>query len=152
MANTLEERAESRGQRAETHSALAGGPGVERRSWPRVSTVERVEIASGRLRPGRSAQIVDVSPGGALIETDWRLLPGMSVELQLGEPVALYRVKGRILRCHVALLDRERIRYRGALAFEEQLPFGGNERPMGSSCTRDTISTLSDRQGRGYPE
>ena len=103
---------------------------VERRAWPRVNTVSCADLARGRLRPGRPAQIVDVSPGGALIETEWRLLPGMRVELQMGEPVALYNVKAKILRCHVALLDRERIRYRGALMFEEQLPFGGNEEPQ----------------------
>jgi PilZ domain-containing protein len=101
----------------------------DRRAWPRISTLERTEMACGRVRPGRAAQIVDLSPGGALIETDWRLLPGMRVELQLGEPVAQFRVKGRILRCHVALLDRERVRYRGAVVFEEQLCFG--ERPLG---------------------
>jgi hypothetical protein len=97
---------------------------IERRAWPRVDTRSRLEIARGKLRPGRPAHIVDVSSGGALIETDWRLLPGMQVELQLGEPVALYRVKARILRCHVARLDGERIRYRGALAFEQALPLG----------------------------
>ena len=48
----------------------------------------------------------------------------MRVEMQVGEPVPLFRVTGRILRCHVALLGRERIRYRGALMFEEQVPFG----------------------------
>ena len=97
---------------------------LERRAWPRVSTLDGSGMAQGRLRPGRPAHIVDVSPGGALIETDHRLLPGTHVELQLGEPVALCRVKGRILRCHVALLDRERIRYRGALVFEQQIAFG----------------------------
>ena len=96
---------------------------LERRAWPRTLTIERTDMAYGRLRPGRAAQIVDVSPGGALIETECRLLPGTRVELQLGEPVALFKVKGRILRCHVSLLARERIRYRGALAFEEQLAF-----------------------------
>ena len=80
---------------------------------------------SGRAcAPGALAHVVDLSSGGALIETDWRLLPGMRVEMQVGEPVPLFRVAGRILRCHVALLDRERIRYRGALMFDEQLPFG----------------------------
>ena len=104
---------------------------VERRSWPRVTTAACSDMARGKLRPGRLAQIVDVSAGGALIETEWRLLPGTRVELQVGEPVALYNVKGRILRCHVALLDRERVRYRGALMFEERLPIGGNEGPVG---------------------
>jgi hypothetical protein len=84
-------------------------------------------MAHGRLRPGRPARILDLSRGGALIETDWRLLPGARVELQLGDPVVRHQVKGRIVRCHVALLDRERIRYRGALAFEEQLRFNEGE-------------------------
>jgi hypothetical protein len=95
----------------------------DRRAWPRVSAVGRSEMANGMLRPGRAAHIVDLSRGGALIETDWRLLPGTRVEFQFGEPATIRRVKGRIVRCHVALLDRERIRYRGALVFEEQLPF-----------------------------
>lgn len=95
---------------------------TERRAWPRVSTLD----SNGRLLPGRVARIVDLSPGGALIETDCRLLPGTLVELQLGDPGARSRVRGRILRCYVAALDRERgVRYQGALAFEEPLPFTG---------------------------
>ena len=103
---------------------MAGTVVRERRASARVPalTIEGMERA--RLRPGRMAHIVDLSAGGALIETDWRLFPGMRVEMQLGEPVVLFRVAGRVLRCHVVLLDRERIRYRGALMFEEQLPFG----------------------------
>jgi hypothetical protein len=77
-----------------------------------------------RLRPGRTAHVIDVSAGGMLIETEWRLLPGMRVEMQLGEPVPLFRVAGRVLRCHVTLLTRERIRYRGGLMFDELLAFG----------------------------
>jgi len=96
----------------------------ERRATPRISTAGTHGMERARLRPGRTAYIVDLSAGGALIETDWRLLPGTRVELQLGEPATIYRVAGRILRCHVSLLDRERIRYRGALAFEERLSFG----------------------------
>ena len=104
---------------------------TERRAWRRISTIDHAELGHGRLRPGRPAQILDVSRGGALIETEWRLLPGTRVELQLGEPTPVYRAAGRLLRCHVALLGGGRIRYRGALRFEELLPFDGNEATHG---------------------
>lgn len=97
---------------------------AERRSSRRVSALDSSEMGQARLRPGRTARVIDLSSGGALIETDWRLLPGTRVELQLGCPVPKFCVTGRILRCHVALLDRGRIRYQGALAFEQPLPIG----------------------------
>ena len=100
--------------------ALAG----ERRVWPRVPALAAAGTEQARLRPGRTARLVDLSPGGALIETDWRLLPGTRVEMHVGQPVTLFRVVARILRSQVALLDRERIRYRGALMFEQQLSLG----------------------------
>lgn len=96
----------------------------ERRSSPRISALTMDGMERARLRPGRSAHFVDLSSGGALIETDWRLLPGVRVEMQIGEPVARLRVTGHILRCHVALLGRERITYRGALKFEHHVCFG----------------------------
>jgi len=104
---------------------------LERRTSARITTTPWSDLARGKLRPGRPALIVDMSAGGALIETESRLLPGMHVEFQVGEPVALYKVRARILRCHVVLLDRERVRYRGALMFDERLPFGGNQEPGG---------------------
>ena len=103
---------------------MAGAVTRERRASARLSGFAMPGMDRARLRPGRTAHIGDLSSGGALIETDWRLLPGMRVEMQVGDPVPVFRVSGRILRCHVALLGRERIRYRGALMFEEQLPIG----------------------------
>jgi PilZ domain len=88
-----------------------------------VSTLDCLELARGRIRPGRAAQILDLSSGGALIETDWQLMPGTRVDLQLGSPIGQYRVAARILRSQVALLHRERVRYRGALRFEERISF-----------------------------
>lgn len=96
----------------------------ERRAAPRVRAFAAPGMERARLRPGRTAHIIDLSSGGALIETDWRLLPGIRVEMQIGEPAPLFRVAGRILRSHVARLDRERIRYRGALMFDEELHLG----------------------------
>jgi hypothetical protein len=98
--------------------------GRERRASSRVAALSMAGMERARVRPGRTASVVDLSAGGALIETDWRLLPGMRVEILLGDPASLFCVAGRVLRCHVALLDHERIRYRCALMFEERLSFG----------------------------
>ena len=103
---------------------MAGTIARDRRASARVPALTMEGMGRARVRPGRTAHVVDLSAGGALIETDWRLLPGMRVEMQLGEPAPLFRVAGRVLRCHVAVLDRERIRYRCALMFEEHLSFG----------------------------
>jgi hypothetical protein len=75
------------------------------------------------------ARIVDVSSVGALIETDWRLMPGLTVEVQIGDPVPVWKVRARILRCHVALLARARVMYRAGLSFEERIPFGEDTTP-----------------------
>ena len=103
---------------------MAGAVGRERRASARVLALTMEGMDRARLRPGRTADILDLSAGGALIETDWRLLPGMRVEMQVGDPVPLFRVAARILRCHVAVVDRTRIRYRGALMFDKALPLG----------------------------
>jgi hypothetical protein len=95
---------------------------MERRAWPRSSAVGRQEIAGARLLPGWYARIIDLSSGGVLIETECRLLPGTQVELQLVGSGALRRVRGRVIRSHVAVLDHHQgIRYRGALMFDGEL-------------------------------
>ena len=104
----------------------------DRRANARVSAAHGSDMPPARLRPGRTAHVVDLSAGGALIETDCRLMPGARVELHLGEPSDRVAVTGRILRCQVSTVERERIRYRGAVAFERRLPFPGTIDPMGN--------------------
>ena len=104
-----------------------------------------------RLRPGRQARIVDVCPGGVLIETEWRLLPGTHVELQLGNSDALYRVKSTVVRCQVSGLTSDRIEYRGALAFDRTLTlaisktvaFHTTHESDGTSITRSAALSLA---------
>lgn len=94
---------------------------VERRVSPRRRCHEVSWLSAARLRPGHVIEIVNVSAGGALIEAGVQLLPGTRVTLQFLGPSVCIPAAARVLRCHVAALDPERgIRYRGALAFEEE--------------------------------
>jgi hypothetical protein len=95
----------------------------ERRAWPRSSNGNRHGLPTCRLQAGRTAQILDVCSGGVLIETAWCLLPGMRVELHLGDAAALFTVRATVVRCQVNARNRDRILYRGALAFEDPLLF-----------------------------
>ena len=87
------------------------------------------------LRPGLLVTVVNISSGGALVESSGWLRPGARTELQLetrwAETLGLRRrqtVRGRLDRCHVAALDP--LCYRGVIVFEELLD--ADSSPMGS--------------------
>ena len=134
--------------RSSLHQVDGNQPGntalhsTERRASPRISALSEEGLERARLLPGRTASVVDLSSGGALIETDWRLLPGTRVELQVGEPAVRFKVAGHVLRCHVWRLDRERIRYRGAVVFEQKVPFGEVATPRVETGTRDSRAEI----------
>jgi len=52
----------------------------ERRATLRLGAEDH-GIDAAAIRPGHRARVLDVSRGGALVETHFRLLPGSSVEL-----------------------------------------------------------------------
>lgn len=82
----------------------------ERTPWQRLAL----------LRPGQEVEIINVSPGGALIASPSRMAPGMRTELQLFGPRRC-AMRGYIARCRVACLAP--LRYEGAIVFEERLEF-----------------------------
>jgi hypothetical protein len=95
----------------------------DRRQAPRQRGVEEHGIVATKVRPGRDASLVDVSAGGALVETSHRLLPGTSVELQLETSSERATVRGRVVRCAVAGLRSASVCYRGAISFDRHLPW-----------------------------
>jgi hypothetical protein len=93
----------------------------ERRLYRR-RTVGEHGIVSARVRPGHWAAILDVSDGGALIETAKGLLPGATVDLQFGTVQRQTFVRGRVLRCTVTTVRASAVLYTAAIAFEYPLP------------------------------
>ena len=93
----------------------------ERRRAIRRSTPAGHRIVLARVRPGRDADVLDISATGALIETAHRLLPGALVDVQLHTAERRTSVRGRVLRCSVAFLSATRVWYRGAIDFDDHL-------------------------------
>ena len=96
---------------------------IDRRTGRRLHRVEEHGVVATRVRPGHRAHLVDVSAAGALVETSYRLLPGASVELHLETDTTHTRIRGRVLRCAVVRVRPAAVCYRGAIAFDRDLPW-----------------------------
>jgi PilZ domain len=103
-------------------------PTPERRRTPRSGNDAEHGIVSARVRPGRDVSVVNVSADGALIETDRRLLPGASIELQFTTRERRASMRGRVVRCSVSRLRAADIWYRGAICFDRSVPWFAGER------------------------
>jgi len=100
----------------------------DRRSSPRRTSAECAWLVAARLRPGREARVLDLSGGGALVETAVRLMPGTSTVLHLVGVRRRHTIRGTVLRCYVSALDRSTgVRYRAALRFEQRFPVPEND-------------------------
>ena len=106
---------------------------TDRRSTSRRHSIEEHGIASARIRPGKRVTVIDVSMGGALVETHHRLLPGTSVELHLQDDHRRATVRGRVLRCYVARIRSTSVCYRGAILFDRYLPWFAEDESAGYS-------------------
>jgi PilZ domain len=93
----------------------------DRRRARRHRTIHDHGIVSARVRPGREASLLDVSAGGALVETTYRLLPGSHIELHVATNECRASVRGGVLRCAVVAVQATDMRYRSAIGFNHQL-------------------------------
>jgi hypothetical protein len=92
---------------------------VDRRSDPRVALPPAGLRAT--LRPGCTVLIIDVSPGGALVQVERPLRPGARVHMQIVTTLRTFTLTARVLRCAVwTLHPRDGVTYRGALQFEDR--------------------------------
>ncbi len=97
-------------------------PQSERRGSSRHSPGGH-EPVRARIRPGYIAALIDVSTGGALIETSRRLLPGAVVEIYMETESRRASVRGRVLRCAVVKVRPSAMHYRAAIQFDSYLPW-----------------------------
>jgi hypothetical protein len=103
-------------------SALRGQLFEDRRAHVRLRPVQLDRPMLARLKPGPLLTLLDVSAGGALIQTPARLTPGAHVMIEFLAPGTRHAtaLRSRVTRSQVAGLDGC-VRYRGACSFDEKL-------------------------------
>ena len=77
------------------------------------------EVLRMRIVPEGEAMPVNLSAGGALIESNVRLLPCSRIALEFGGAGFRFTARGRVVRAWIVGLDEGHgPRYRGAIQFE----------------------------------
>lgn len=130
MSTPLIEIADALGALADGRRSLpVRGNGVrpafaERRAHVRLRPLDLPRPMLARLKHGPLLTLIDVSEGGALIETAARLNPGAQIVLELLAPGAPRTtiIPSRVTRSQITSLNGG-LRYRGGLTFRHLLHF-----------------------------
>lgn len=99
-----------------------GGKGnAERRAMPRFSPDAFPSLNGAYLRGGASVDLIDISTGGALVESVERLTPNTKICLKVVTSDGTFMVQGRILRSIISQLTGGP-RYRSGISFDNKFP------------------------------
>ena len=95
---------------------------AERRRHVRRPAADLGWFRGARLRPGLEAALLDLSPGGARLETTARLRPGIKAVLHLKTRTGELRVPGEVVRAWVSAIRPKRgVIYGGAVRFDRPI-------------------------------
>ena len=98
-----------------------------------------------RLRTGPSLRVIDLSPGGLLVETPVRLLPGHSVDLVLHTGAEQVFARGLVVHSRVGTIrGGAELRYRAGLC----LPAGTDYSDAGTALAAGERTTRVERSQR----
>jgi hypothetical protein len=87
----------------------------------RLRVVPETTPVAARIRPGHTAEVLNLCTFGALVDTAHRLRPGTFVDLLIETPAYRAHVRARVVHARVSELAADRVRYCGGLAFERAL-------------------------------
>lgn len=94
------------------------GTGADRRAHVRLTGAELEWLQQVRLKNGPSVKLVDLSRGGALIDSRVQMRPGSNMTLEISGHI---EVASQVLRCQLSHIDTGATIYRGACMFAEPL-------------------------------
>ena len=73
------------------------------------------------LRPGGQVDLLNISNGGMLVQTETHTKPGSVVRVYIVTTGAKYEVKAKIVRSEITTVDGSGLHYLLAIAFDEPL-------------------------------
>jgi hypothetical protein len=91
--------------------------GADRRRYPRLKPSAIPLLRGAALHQGSEIQIIDISKGGMLLETEVRLRPQVKILLKLVTGRGIYKIAGQVLRSSITSLEGIP-RYQSAVAFD----------------------------------
>jgi len=97
--------------------------GADRRASERIAVTDLPWVKGARLKYGAPLSLIDLSIGGAQVESAVTLRPGSTIVVQIQGEDKYIALASQVLRCHIAAIAQVAT-YRGALAFKRavQLP------------------------------
>jgi hypothetical protein len=101
----------------------AAATGADRRAYERIAVTDLPWVKGARLKYGAPLSLIDLSIGGAQVESAVTLRPGSTIVVQIHGEDKDIALASQVLRCHIAAIAPVAT-YRGALAFKRtvQLP------------------------------
>ncbi|HYK90265.1 MAG TPA: PilZ domain-containing protein [Acidobacteriota bacterium] len=108
----------------------------DRRSSPRLPPAAFPSLKGVCLVSGTEVVLINISKGGALLECAERLAPSTRVSLRVITSEGIIQLYGQILRSTISHLNGG-LRYRSAVAFEQEFPLQPEATPSESQKQAD---------------
>jgi hypothetical protein len=121
----------------------------ERRASPRRPASELPFLKSVKLLAGPEVRLIDVSRGGAQLESETPLPPGTRVCLRLVTTDTTLLIDGRVLRSRVSCLQPGLVRYRSAVAFDEEVALFSEDKA--GSAAKEAVPRQEPEMQSGPP-
>ena len=108
---------------------------ADRRAHQRFGADALWWLRSCRFKYGKPVSVVDLSAGGALLETPFQLRPGSNHVLELAGSEGLTLALTEVLRCEISRLSGSNLYYHGACVFKRPLTIPGLQAPRDGAPT-----------------
>src|SRR3982750_472228 len=102
----------------------AAAMGADRRVYERIAVTDLPWVKGVRLKYGAPLSLIDLSIGGAQVESAVTLRPGSTIVVQIQGEDKDIALASQVLRCHIAAIAPVAT-YRGALAFKRAVELPG---------------------------